>query len=882
MEFKDYQTRVLAALDAFLAKMRERQRDAEEFASFQRSRGRDAPPVDICQQAWNDLSVAGALPRALDREGNLVSLPYITRKDGLGRGIPNVCLKIPTGGGKTLLAAASVERINGDFFQRQTGFLLWVVPSDAIYKQTWKALANREHPYRQLLERASGGRVKMRERQDVFTKQDTENCLCVMLLMLQAAGRQSKDTLRMFRDGTLSSFFPELDDAPANAGLLREITNLDENDLADDGALPGQVSVRHSLGNVLRIVRPIIILDEGHKAYSPIQLDTLCGFNPRFILELTATPNATAHMSNVLVNVPGGDLKKAEMIKLPINAVNAANADWRHALADACAQLDRLKAEAIACQHSEGRYIRPMMLLRADRTGKEQRDGLHIHAEDVREWLIEKQGVRPEAIRLKTAETDELAKEDLLEETCPVRFVITKAALQEGWGCPFAYVLTVLSKTQATTALTQMMGRVLRQPHAQLTGRPLLNECWVFTTDQVVQDAVSAIKQGLEQEGMGDLAAFVREGGSASASLRTKRRTVKRREPWRGTAIFLPQVLHREEGTKDGFRELDYERDILGHLDWDAFHFLKADSWTPDDANRLERIIVRVDVRDGAEGEAAGVQAFAVEKQAQDEWQADARLDVPHLVRQLTEVIPNPWQGVRILNATLAAVRSGGTWTERQLFANRLLLVKEMKDDLRDQVSAAAELLFRKKLEKREIAFHLVSASDPKLNWELAETMELDLLDTDRQLQRKQGGALDRALFESVFEKHFNSLEKDLAWYLDGQETVRWWHRIAERQDYGVQGWWGRRVYPDFLVSLTEMQDGKARFALLETKGDHLAGSGDTERKRRLFDLLTEHSRKAVRAGELALAVKDAELHFEMLLEKDWRSRAERALRNNN
>lgn len=463
MEFKGYQTRVLDALDAFLGKLRERRTDAAEFAAFQRAKGKDAPAVDVCQQAWEELDAAGALPRGRDADGNSVRFPYIARKDGLGRGIPNLCLKVPTGGGKTLLAAAAVERINGDFFERQTGLLLWVVPSDAIYRQTWKALANREHPYRQMLERASGGRVKMLEREDPLTKQDTENCLCVMLLMLQAAGRQSKEALRMFKDGKLSSFFPEVDDAPANAALLQQVRNLDQNDLADEGAFEGQMSLRHSLGNALRILQPIIILDEGHKAYSPIQLDTLCGFNPRFILELTATPNARAHMSNVLVNVPGADLKSAEMIKLPINAVSAAHEDWKHTLADACAQLDKLKTEAIALQQSDGRYIRPMMLVRADRTGKEQRDGLHVHAEDVREYLIEKQGVDPDSIKLKTSETDELGDEDLLKDTCPVRYVITKAALQEGWDCPFAYILTVLSNTEATTALTQMVGRVLRQ-----------------------------------------------------------------------------------------------------------------------------------------------------------------------------------------------------------------------------------------------------------------------------------------------------------------------------------------------------------------------------------------------------------------------------------
>ena len=88
------------------------------------------------------------------------------RKDGLDRPVPNICLKVPTGGGKTLLGTVAVERISVEYFKKQAGFVLWIVPSDAIYKQTWSAFANREHPYRQMLERASGGRVRLLEMDD--------------------------------------------------------------------------------------------------------------------------------------------------------------------------------------------------------------------------------------------------------------------------------------------------------------------------------------------------------------------------------------------------------------------------------------------------------------------------------------------------------------------------------------------------------------------------------------------------------------------------------------------------------------------------------------------------------------------------------------------
>src|SRR5699024_8717995 len=308
--------------------------------------------------------------------------------DGLGLSIPNICLKVPTGGGKTLLATAALERLQVDYFQQQIGMVLWIVPSEAIYRQTWKQLADREHPYRQMLERASGGRVKLLEKDDAFTKRDLADQLCVMLLMLPSAARRTKATLRVLHDsGRFACFLSVEEDNEASLELLQEIPNLDQNDLADlgfvEGVVPGLVSIKQSLGNVLRLVRPVIVVDGGHRAYSDTARDTLAGFNPRFILELSATPNTNGrHQSNVLVNVPGTDLKDEEMIKLPINVVNEGKGSWKQTLSLAHAKQQELEQAALAFQNETGRYIRPIVLIRVERTGREQRDSGFIHAED--------------------------------------------------------------------------------------------------------------------------------------------------------------------------------------------------------------------------------------------------------------------------------------------------------------------------------------------------------------------------------------------------------------------------------------------------------------------------------------------------------------------
>ena len=874
MELKDYQNGVLDKLDYYLKKLADTKEEAEDFVAFQKMKGKEARLTDYAKDTWEALVQERRIDLLKDKSGHLVPAPYVTRFDGLERPIPNVCLKVPTGGGKTLLGVAAVERLQTDLFTQQTGMVLWVVPSDAIYKQTWKQLANREHPYRQMLERASGGRVKMLEKNDAFTKRDTDENLCVMLLMLQSSARQSKETLRMFRDsGRFTTFFPIEDDTTANEALLSSIRNLDCNDLSDygwqEGIAPGSVSVKQSLGNVLRMVRPVIIVDEGHKAYSETARETLCGFNPKFILELSATPNANGkHHSNVLVNVSGQALKDEQMIKLPINLINEDKSDWKHTLSLAHAKLAELEQDAGQLQNETGRYIRPIMLIRVERTGKDQRDSAFVHAEDAREYLMEKLGVNENEIRLKTSDKDELGDDDLLSEMCPVKYIITKDALREGWDCPFAYVLTVLSKMTAKTAITQMIGRVLRQPHARLTQKPSLDECYVYTFDQDVMEAVAGVKQGLEEEGMGDVANQVKASEANKPAAVVSKETLLRRECFRNLPkIFLPRVLHRDAGNKDGYRLFDYERDVLGDLDWESLSYLNSENFQLVD-DKLKRTIARIDYKMSKDNQGELDLADPVHENI--EFDPSAGLDISFMVRQLTDVIPNPWQAMRVLTHTLDILRGNGV-SEEALFTNRLELLKEMKRDIKQQVAQLSEQIFRSKLDNGDISLRLLVSDNKKLNWELAQTLEVNVSEHEQVLRRKDGSELEKSLFEKVYQNGLNNLERDTAWYLDKQESVYWWHRIAVNQrEYSLQGWQKQKVYPDLLVCVEQPNSGSYRFSILETKGEHLKGNDDTEYKRRLFELLTEHVKTAVDAGELTLEAASGGMSFRMLMEDSW------------
>lgn len=99
-------------------------------------------------------------------------------------------------------------------------------------------------------------------------------------------------------------------------------------------------------------------------------------------------------------------------------------------------------------------------------------------------------------------------------------------------------------------------------------------------------------------------------------------------------------------------------------------------------------------------------------------------------------------------------------------------------------------------------------------------------------------------LFNPVYEGEFNTLEKDFALYIDGQSAVKWWHRIAVKQDYFLQGWRRGRVYPDFLACVQRLAGSPKRLIIFETKGIHLSGNPDTQYKEKLFEMLEDVYKK--------------------------------------
>ena len=853
----DYQDRVVDTLDAYLDLLKAQKAQADEAAAFLglNPNLRILLP-DFTREAWTSLKATKKLP---DSRANT---PFSPRLDGCNRPVPNAVLKVPTGGGKTWLAVSAVSRIMGRYLDCNAGFVLWIVPNEAIYTQTLKHLKDRQHPYRQALDRAAAGRVRILEKTDRLDARDVEANLCIMLLMLQSANRETQDTLKMFQDrGDIHGFFPPEGEQQAHKAALDHTPNLSTY----SGLF---LMVKDSLGNALRVIRPVVVLDEGHRAISDLAFNTLYGFNPCFVLELTATPQDVqprggrspreGRYANLLVEVTGRELDREGMIKMPLNLDPRQGNDWKATLNAALAKLNALDAEARRLQADSGRYIRPIMLVQVERTGADQRASGYIHADDVKDWLLTA-GFDAAEVAIKTAQQNDLGapeNQDLLSPSNRVRAIITKQALQEGWDCPFAYVLCSLAASANLKAMTQLVGRILRQPGAVKTGIEALDECHVITHHADTAAVVTAIRDGLEHDGLGDLVLRVTQEDGARSGQTT--RIIKRRAEFKSTEIYLPKVM-LVAGAE--VRDLDYETDVLAAIDWRGYDPAGLASRIPENAQAAENQLQRIKLSDDGDKLFVG-EAVAANSET-------LRFDPAHAVRMISDIVLNPFVGRDIVGATIRYLRARG-FDDTKLGQLASIIVEELRKGLDEARNARAETLFKAEVEAGRFQFRLRLDGH---NWRMPFGVETTEPENARQLINRAGGALEKSLFSPIYEAEMNADERDIAVYLDGEGTLTWWHRNVARTQYGLQGWRRAKIYPDFVFAVNRTDEGKS-ITVLETKGDQLDNL-DTAYKRDALDFLSGQFKwdDVIPAGELEFVTSGETIRATLILMSEWRAK---------
>lgn len=399
--------------------------------------------------------------------------------------VPSICLRVPTGGGKTLLAAHTVALAGKAVLDTDAPIALWLTPSDTIRTQTLEALSDARHPYRQALAEHFGDRVLVCDLESLQTigPHDVGKTCIVVIATIQSFNVSDTGKRNVY------SFFEELsphfDNLPAN--LAEGLEKVKAEDLQTQPYLTATDvgRVKHSVANWLHLNRPLVIVDEAHNNRTDRFFKTLGRLNPSCVVEFTATPVAG---NNVLYHVSAQELKAEQMIKLPIVLAEHPEG-WRECLRDAVLSRDALELAA----QKEADYVRPIVLVQAAPKGNE------ATVEVVRQHLIEQERIPENQIAVATGSQKELDGIDLFDRACPIRFVITVEALKEGWDCSFAYVLASLQSVNSAKDVEQLLGRVLRMPYARTRQQDALNKAYAHIVAENFAQAASALKDRMVQ-----------------------------------------------------------------------------------------------------------------------------------------------------------------------------------------------------------------------------------------------------------------------------------------------------------------------------------------------------------------------------------------------
>jgi len=651
---------------------------------------------------------------------------------------PFVCVKVPTGGGKTLIAAHSVGIIFKDYLgeRNDKGLTMWFVPSDAIKTQTLNNLRNRTHPYREVLDKRFNNAVKVFDLSEAkaIKKDDLADNLCIIVSTLSAFRRTDKEWLKAYQDnGALMPHFEELNAA-----------DFDFLDKDKDG------EIIYSLANIIKFHNPLVIVDEGHNVQTELAFDMLKGLNPSFVLEFTATPRG---QSNVLVNISAKELKEAKMIKMPIYLANKT--PWQETIYEGIEKLHDLEKRT---KKNKDEYIRPIMLLQAE---QDMENANKVYVEKIKNFLIHEAKIPEEQIVVQTSKKKELPDmKTLLGRQCPIRYIITVNALREGWDCPFAYVLVSVSQLGARLSVEQTIGRVMRLPNAKEKADQALNSAYIFAATQNFSQTSEIVIKGLQENGYEDIIPIT-TGVSVTAD--EFKRKIDDKE------IVVPYINIKGE---ENFRKLDYAADLIGNV-----AVLKNQEAIIDFQLVEDGRIVKIDI--GREGELVR--------------DAAGKLGLVYHYKDFTEDDLLSWFRPKIQRGFIAIEEMNSYLKRvvdklltlhslRQLSAHRYQIKEAIERKIDELVDNLTEKRFDELLQKQLLASH-------GEEFILGDSISLLHVSPDN---------FDKHLYEKAGK--MNQEELDFVGKLNTLENIYWWFRNPEMSGFYIQGWKKQKFYPDFIV----------------------------------------------------------------------------------
>jgi type III restriction enzyme len=435
--------------------------------------------------------------------------------------IPYVCLRLPTGGGKTVLASHAVRLAAENYLEESYPIVLWLVPTKMIRQQTLDALKTPGHPYRAELDRYFDHQVRVLDVDEVTQIRPHDLGSKAIVVVSTLANLRVTDTSGRKVYAYHEDF--EAHFAKVNPTDTR-LERVKGEDLKENGL--GRESlgkIKYSFANLLAMHNPLVIIDEAHNARTKLTFETLHRIHPACVVELSATPDVSAESaSNVLYHVSAAELKAEQMIKLPIMLTEHSN--WQESVRDAVLTRNKLAQEA----QKEPDYIRPIVLFQAEaKNGAVTVDVLKNH-------LIEDLKINEEQIAIATGNQRDLDGVDLFDPGCKIEYIITIEALKEGWDCSFAYIFCSVKEVRSSRDAEQLLGRVLRMPYAKRRKVEALNRAYAHLatpsfsraaqelTDKLINmgfeamEIPSHLQRGFDDNGMqgnlfGDMGGVVRK-----------------------------------------------------------------------------------------------------------------------------------------------------------------------------------------------------------------------------------------------------------------------------------------------------------------------------------------------------------------------------------
>lgn len=808
-------------------------------------------------------------------------------------GLPYVCLKVPTGGGKTAIAAYSLAPMLQVMGQRDSGPVLWLAPSTPIVDQTLKALNDRSHPYRQALDSAFGGRVIICDlHASLYLRKSVLEANCVVIIStVQALRVEDTEGRKVYEpNGELKHHFDDITPAQREE-LFKGIKE------GDDPTIP-------TLANVLRMHRPAVVMDEAHNARTDLSFDSLRRFGPSCVLELTATP---AEDSNVLHAISAARLKSEEMIKMPV--MLRARKHATDAIKSAVEKRKELAALAEAERAQKG-YVRPIVLYQAQPGSGE------MNVEGVKRVLVEVLGIDPKRVAICTGSKDELPDEPIENENNPVEHIITVQRLREGWDCPFAYVLCSVGNLGARTAVEQLLGRVLRLPYAKLRGAAELNQAYCYATSEEFQSAANDLE-----------AALVENCGFD----RYEARRMVRREPVNGGGgLFdeapepvslnfaapvrvdqLPQVIRanisvagRQDGgvtvtwtggPMDDQQEAAIASAVTDDRDRQSVARLRKRSWQQDDAPASMGVVFKVPamaVKEGTQWALLDDQPLEADWTLADKSHelSESEFKIAAGDRRVAELDINQQGQVktRFLDdldsiVTLWERSDRNTpaklayWLDKHIRETSVLpadkqgYLLRMVEDLINRRGYELAALDRhrnmlKNAAEAKISAHRLNAETTAYQHLLGDGFGVSM---DCCIKFPASYPADKLCTVNFdWQKHFyptlgamNDDELEIAKYIDSLPQVLHWVRNLDGPHHVNHAFWLRtpneRFFPDFVAELVG-----EKFLVVEFKGDHIEAG-------------QQHKR---RAGEMWEAASPNDLAFVWALKEDWKAKIDAAI----